>query len=194
MTFSKFKHQIIFLIMALFYILVSIVDFLYVLNIVPANIVSIRTTNSPDSNTEKIIIGNVGNTAPAVSVDKAKEEAGDESAIEDEPEPEPAAEPEPVSEPEAEPEAEPEFKYYTFITTNKDTILHVRVEPDINSKVIAKLKPGTAGIVTEYDDNWCRIATDKGNITGYCSMEFLSLTELSKEEYDKAAEDMGISL
>jgi len=76
----------------------------------------------------------------------------------------------------------------------KDTILHVRVEPDINSKVIAKLKPGTAGIVTEYDDNWCRIATDKGNITGYCSMEFLSLTELSKEEYDKAAEEMGISL
>ncbi len=194
MTFSKFKNQIIFLIMALFYILISVLDFLYVLNVIPDDIVSVRATSSSGSSTEKIIVGNVGDNTPAVSVDDAKEETSDESETEAESEPAPEPEPEAEPAPEPEPEPEPEFKYYTFVTTNKDTILHVRVEPDINSKVIAKLKPGTAGIVTEYDDNWCRIATDKGNITGYCSMEFLSLTELSKEEYDKAAEEMGISL
>ncbi len=196
MNFSKFKNQIIFFIMALFYIIVSIISFLYVRNYIPVPNVSIRNTSYSISPSDRAIIGNVGSGdgTAAVSDDEAEEAAKEPETKTGEVSADTVSEPSVPAAPQPAEPAEIEVKYYTFVTTNKETILHVRTQPDINSKSIARLKPGTHGIVTEYNDEWCGIKTDKGKISGYCSNEYLSLTELSKEEYDKAAEEMGISL
>ena len=79
----------------------------------------------------------------------------------------------------------PEPQFYSFTSINSTTILHMRKEPSIDSRVIAKLTPGTKGYVMELGDDWSRVwADDK---IGYCSNEFLSLTEISKDEIPEEA-------
>lgn len=81
-------------------------------------------------------------------------------------------------------------RFYSFITTNTDTILHVRKEPDINAKVIDRLKPGTEGYIVERYDDWSYVYVPSKNRTGYCSNEYLELHEITEEEYSEAVEDM----
>ena len=79
----------------------------------------------------------------------------------------------------------PEEHFYSFTSINSTTILHMRKEPSMDSPVIAKLKPGTKGYVMEPGDDWSRVWAE-GKV-GYCSNEFLSLTEISKDEIPEEA-------
>lgn len=97
-------------------------------------------------------------------------------------EPEVPEEPEPVEEPVPE---VPEEHFYSFTSINSTTILHMRIEPSLSARVIAKLKPGTKGYVMEPGDDWSRVWAE-GKV-GYCSNEFLSLTEISREEIPEEA-------
>ncbi len=98
-------------------------------------------------------------------------------------EPEPDILPEEVSEPEEEPEPVPEEHYYSFKSNNTDTRLRMREEPDESSRIVYELKPGTTGYVIELGDEWSKVSA-YGN-KGYCANEFLTMTEISKEEYDE---------
>ena len=103
----------------------------------------------------------------------------DAPSVTPEPEPEPV-----VSEPEPEPEPEPapETKqYYSFVTTNRYQILHVRETPDLSGKILARLAPGTKGYVLEHTPEWSLIVTGD-NIRGYSYNQYLDLTEIAPEE------------
>lgn len=96
---------------------------------------------------------------------------------------------EPPSEPEEPVSVEPppvvdEPKYYSLITINHDTILNMRIAPDIDAKSIARLDPGTKGYVLELDEEWSKVEAD--GLIGYCSNEYLSLTEIQKEDIPEA--------
>ena len=100
------------------------------------------------------------------------------------PEPEPEPEPEPVVEDTvSSDEAEEEEHYYSFKSNNTDTKLRMREEPDEKSRIVYELKPGTTGYVIEIDDEWSEVCA-YGN-KGYCANEFLTMTEISKDEYDE---------
>ena len=73
--------------------------------------------------------------------------------------------------------------YYSFITTNHDTILNVREKPDINARKIQKLRPGQKGYIVELGDEWSYVNVPEGNIYGFCSNEYLSMTEIPEGEY-----------
>ena len=78
-------------------------------------------------------------------------------------------------------EPEPEKHYYEFTAINAHTILHMREEPDIKSKSIYKLKPGTKGYVLEVGDDWSYVTAEEH--AGYCSNEYLNMREIPEEEY-----------
>ncbi len=83
-------------------------------------------------------------------------------------------------------EAEEKKEYYSFITNNTDSILRMRVEPDTNAHVVYELMPGTEGYVIEMEDEWSFVYA--AGHKGYCSNEFLSMKEISEEEYKKLEE------
>ena len=74
-----------------------------------------------------------------------------------------------------------EKHYYEFTAINSKTILHMREAPDINSKSIYKLKPGTKGYVLEPGDDWSYVTAEEH--AGYCSNEYLNMREIPEEEY-----------
>ncbi|MCR4909369.1 MAG: SH3 domain-containing protein [Lachnospiraceae bacterium] len=85
-------------------------------------------------------------------------------------------------EPSEEPSEKTESKkYYRFKTINTEGGLRIREEPDVNSKSIYRLPPGSEGYVLELGDDWSYVAAE--DHVGYCSNEFLSLTEIPEEEY-----------
>lgn len=85
--------------------------------------------------------------------------------------------------------AETAEEYKSFKTLNREKILHVRVAPDINSEIVARLSPGTEGLVLEVGEHWSRIRSFDGTITGYCSNEYLTFTDITKEEFQKLKKD-----
>lgn len=69
---------------------------------------------------------------------------------------------------------------YSFVTTNRNQILHVRETPSMEGTVIARLAPGTKGYVLEYGPVWSLIST--GTVKGYSFNEYLELTEIDPED------------
>jgi uncharacterized protein YgiM (DUF1202 family) len=80
-----------------------------------------------------------------------------------------------------EPEPAPE-PLYTFVTNNVETHLNMRDGPDLTDTIIHKLKPGTKGVVLELGDGWSHVTAD--GFTGYCSNDYLTMKEVTQEEYD----------
>lgn len=76
-----------------------------------------------------------------------------------------------------------EEHYYSFKSNNTDTRLRMREEPDGDSRIVYELRPGTTGYVIEIGDEWSEVCA-YGN-KGYCANEFLTMTEISKDEYDE---------
>ena len=74
-------------------------------------------------------------------------------------------------------------EYYSFTTINREKILHVRTEPYITAEIIARLSPGTTGIVLEVGKDWSKITTSDGSVTGYCSNDYLQFTGITPDEY-----------
>ena len=137
-----------------------------------AGILPSSTDASGISGVSNMVIGSVD--APAVTTVSEPEEISSVS----EPEPEPAAETEPVAE--TKPVVETK-QYYSFVTTNRYQILHVRETPDMNGKILARLDPGTRGYVLEHAPEWSLIVTGD-NIKGYSYNQYLDLTEITPEE------------
>lgn len=98
----------------------------------------------------------------------------------EEPSSEEASEPEPTE------PVEPEVHYYSFKTNNTDTRLRMRAEPDEDAKILYELKPGSSGYVIELGDDWSKVSAYGHE--GYCANEFLTMTEISEEEYDELKE------
>lgn len=109
--------------------------------------------------------------------------AGDSGTADaSEPEPEAASGQDPDQEP-----AEAEPVYYSFVTLNTKSALHVRIRPGMDAEIISRLAPGTTGYVLEWGDEWSLIQT--AEITGYVSNRYLRFQEIPKEEYLPEAED-----
>ncbi|MBO5278778.1 MAG: SH3 domain-containing protein [Lachnospiraceae bacterium] len=68
-----------------------------------------------------------------------------------------------------------EEKQYSFITSNRYTILYVRREPSMQGEIIGRLAPGTTGDVIELGEEWSLI-TD-GTVTGYSFNGYLNIIE-----------------
>ena len=85
-------------------------------------------------------------------------------------------------------EPEPEKEYYSFVSTNVENGLNMRIEPDINSESIYKLPPGSKGLVIELGDTWSKVSAQ--GYTGYCDNEYLSMRQITKEEYLKQIDEM----
>jgi hypothetical protein len=83
-------------------------------------------------------------------------------------------------------EAEPEEHYYSFKTNNTETRLRMRREPGDDGKIIYELKPGSSGYVVELGDDWSKVSAYGHE--GYCANEFLTMTEITKEEYEELKE------
>lgn len=77
--------------------------------------------------------------------------------------------------------------YYSFVTLNTKSALHVRIQPGMDAEIISRLAPGTTGYVLERGDDWSLIQTSE--ITGYVSNRYLQFEEIPKEEYLPEAED-----
>ncbi len=71
--------------------------------------------------------------------------------------------------------------YYAFVTSNVKGNLHVRIQPDMDAEIIARLAPGTAGCVLEQGEEWSLVKT--ADIAGYVSNRYLQFQEITKEEY-----------
>ena len=82
-------------------------------------------------------------------------------------------------------EPEPEVfekRYFSYKVDTKVTILRLREQPSEFAEVKAKLAKGSGGYVLVPGNQWCKVVTSKGNV-GYCSTEYLILTEMTVEEY-----------
>ncbi len=89
-------------------------------------------------------------------------------------------------------EEEPEEVMYSFVSNNIETNLNMRDGPDLTDTVIHKLKPGSKGVVLKLGEDWSYVTAD--GCTGYCSNEFLTMKEVTKEEYESLkseAEEAG---
>lgn len=93
-----------------------------------------------------------------------------------------AEEEEPVEEEVEEAPVEEEH-YYSFRTNNKDTILRMREGPGDDAKIIYELRPGSMGYVIELGDEWSKVSAYGHE--GYCSNEFLTMTEVTADEYEE---------
>jgi len=74
------------------------------------------------------------------------------------------------------------IRFYTFVSVNKDTVLNLRTEPDMEAKVKAKLGRGTKGWVLKPGNVWCYVKTTAGSV-GWCSTEFLEFSEHSRKAF-----------
>ena len=125
-----------------------------------------------------------------------------EAEITEEPEPEAEVEPPvvedtmasmaeasvvPEPEPEPEPE-EPQIRYFSYKVDTMVTILRLREEPSEFSEVIAKLAKGGTGYVLVPGNQWCKVVSANGNV-GYCSTDYLVLTEMTQEEFPEKYRD-----
>ncbi len=95
---------------------------------------------------------------------------------------------EPEPEPEPEPE-EPQIRYFSYKVGTQITILRLREEPSEFSDVKAKLAKGSTGYVIKPGSQWSRVISANGN-EGYCSSEFLILTEMTAEEFPEKYRSM----
>lgn len=83
--------------------------------------------------------------------------------------------------------ADAEPVYYSFVTLNTKSALHVRIQPGMDAEIIYRLSPGTTGYVLEIGDGWSLVQTSE--ITGYVSNQYLQFQEIPAEEYLPEAED-----
>lgn len=97
------------------------------------------------------------------------------------------ASPQETAEPPATQAMEPEPVYYSFVTLNTRSVLHVRKQPGMDGEIIDYLDPGTTGYVLERGDDWSLVQTSE--ITGYVSNQYLQFQEIPAEEYLPEAED-----
>lgn len=115
-----------------------------------------------------------GKAGDAVDISNVKV-IGESGALE---EPEEVVEAEP--EPTPEPTPEPEKVYYKFKVATSIHHLRVRKEPDMDATILYYFEKGEEGYVLQNEGEWSLVSD--GKRTGYCSNEYLNLTEIEKED------------
>lgn len=110
---------------------------------------------------------------------------------------EPVAEPEPVAEEPAatEPAAteqvaeEPAgIRYFTFTVSTKTTVLNVRENPGLDAAILKKLPKNTKGYILKPGNDWSFVRSENGT-EGYCSNEYLDITEVTAEDFPEDLRD-----
>ena len=117
--------------------------------------------------------------------EEASEEATEEASEEEEEISEPSEEAS-ETEPEEIPAEKEEYFSFSVITGGAKN-LNMREAPDINSKVVYVIPYSASGFVLEIGDEWSKVRCN--GFEGYCSNEFINMTEISKEEYEKGISD-----
>ena len=126
----------------------------------------------------------------------APEPVYEEPVLPEEPEPdleeslldeiEPLPDPEPmISENDIEKPVEdvkPGIRYFSFVTNTQQTILRLREEPSEDAAILKKLTKNTPGFILKPGNDWCREVMPTG-ITGYCSTEYLVITEITADDF-----------
>ena len=86
-------------------------------------------------------------------------------------------------------EPESNIKYYKFKVVTEKYNLRLREEPSTAAPVPEMMKKGETGYVLKTGDDWTKVYTELGNI-GYCSSEYLELTEVEKSDYPIEIQDL----
>ncbi|MCR5155858.1 MAG: SH3 domain-containing protein [Butyrivibrio sp.] len=79
-------------------------------------------------------------------------------------------------------------RYFKFTVATSIHVLNVRRQPTIESKAEYQLNIGTGGYVLKPGNDWCYIESDQG-YRGYCSTEYLDITEMTAEEFPEQLRD-----
>ena len=133
----------------------------------------IANTSSENENTEEIV-------TDVADISQSNEEVeNEELKLEDTPLPE---ETEPETTDESSQSSSVEIRYFSFVVQTESAPLRVRNEPSENGKIIKKIYSGSHGHILKPGNKWCKVITSTG-IEGYCSKEYLVLTEIEKEEF-----------
>ncbi|MBE5826541.1 MAG: SH3 domain-containing protein [Butyrivibrio sp.] len=77
---------------------------------------------------------------------------------------------------------DPGIRYFRFKVSTSVHALNVRTEPGVGSEVRYQLEKGTEGYILKPGNEWCLVAVGD-DLRGYCSTEYLDITEISKEEF-----------
>ncbi|MCR5773938.1 MAG: SH3 domain-containing protein [Lachnospiraceae bacterium] len=139
-----------------------------------------RLTQSANKNDPENKLEGLEGLTEEASTEPVMEETSTEPPSEEVIE-EPASE-EVTEEVPSEPEPAEEEHYYSFTSNNTTSRLRMRSEPGETAGILYELEPGSKGYVVELGDEWSKVSYN--GHTGYCANEFLSMTEISKEEYD----------
>ncbi|MBQ9590479.1 MAG: SH3 domain-containing protein [Butyrivibrio sp.] len=86
-------------------------------------------------------------------------------------------------------EPESNIKYYKFKVVTEKYNLRLREEPSSSAHISEMIKKGETGYVLKTGDVWTKVYTELGNI-GYCSSEYLELTEVEKSDYPTEIQDL----
>lgn len=114
--------------------------------------------------------GKAGNSVELTSI-KAIGESG---------EPTPAVTPEVTSEEEPETTPEVEKAYYRFKVGTVVDHLRVRKDPGLDGKILNFFDKGEEGYILQMGEEWSLVSD--GERIGYCSNEYLILTEISIDD------------
>ena len=88
-----------------------------------------------------------------------------------------------------EPQPDSNIKYYTFKVVTEKYNLRLRDEPSSSAHISEMMKKGETGYVLKTGDVWTKVYSELGNI-GYCSSEYLELTEVEKSDYPTEIQDL----
>lgn len=88
-----------------------------------------------------------------------------------------------------EPQPDSNIKYYTFKVVTEKYNLRLREEPSSSAPIPEMMKKGETGYVLKTGDVWTKVYTELGNI-GYCSSQYLELTEVEKSDYPTEIQDL----
>ena len=124
----------------------------------------------------------------ALDSDDGEDEAvisEDETTYEDEPYEDESYEEAPATDEPADDEyveEDTQEHFYSFKSNNTEGRLRMREEPGESGRIVYELKPGSEGYIIELGDDWSKVSAYGHE--GYCANEYLTMTEITEDEYD----------
>ncbi len=77
--------------------------------------------------------------------------------------------------------AAPEEHYYTFCVRSDISSLNLRTLPDLEGKILGRLRPGQTGYVLEKGGEWSLVTT--GEKSGYVNNAYIELEEIDIADF-----------
>ncbi len=175
------NNQRIFIFLFTFFVVVAVGSIIFLTGRGSAFNKTRESLGATTAALSKSIIGDLSSlTTKKATPEPTAQEPAPEPAAEEPAAEEPVAE-EPVAEEPAD-EENSDLRYFTFRINTQITILRLRKEPSEDAEILNKLERNAVGYVLKPGNEWCKVATQSGNI-GYCSTQYLALTEISKDRF-----------